>query len=179
LVRVFHWGLVACVLAAYLAEDEALELHTWAGYGALALVGARLVWGFVGTGHARFADFVRGPRATLGYLRDELAGRARRYLGHNPAGAAMVLALLAGILATALTGMATLGANELAGPLAPWLAGVSDESAHAIEDVHEAIANLTMLLVPLHLAGVALASWLHRENLVLAMVDGRKREERP
>jgi cytochrome b len=91
----------------------------------------------------------------------------------------MVLALLAGILATALTGMATLGANELAGPLAPWLAGVSDESAHAIEDVHEAIANLTMLLVPLHLAGVALASWLHRENLVLAMVDGRKREERP
>ena len=176
-IRVFHWGLVLSFLVAFLTEDEALGLHTWAGYAALGLIAARLVWGLIGPRHARFSDFVRGPKATLAYLRDEIGGRATRYLGHNPAGAAMVIALLLGVVTTALTGIATLGANELSGPFAPWLGGMSHESAHWLEEVHEFCAYLTLALVPLHLLGVALASRLHRENLVRSMIDGYKRSE--
>lgn len=178
-VRLFHWGLVATVLIAFLTEDDLLGLHTWAGYMVLCLIAARLVWGLIGTRHARFSDFVRGPRVTLAYLRDAIHGRAARYLGHNPAGAVMVLALLVGLVATGISGMAVLGASEMAGPLAPWLQGLSPAAAHDLEEAHEWIANLTLLLIPLHLLGVALASLQHRENLVRAMIDGNKREQRP
>jgi len=176
-VRLFHWGLGAAVLIAFLTEDELLGLHTWAGYTALTLIGARLVWGQIGPRHARWSDFVRGPRATLDYLRDALRGRAARHLGHNPAGGAMVVALLAGVGATAVSGMAVLGAGELAGPLAPYLQGLSSETAHGLEEVHEVIAYATLALIPLHLLGVALASLQHRENLVRGMIDGFKRGE--
>lgn len=177
-IRLFHWGLVAAVLTAFVTEDELLGLHTWAGYTVLGLIGARLIWGLVGARHARFTDFVRGPRATIAYLKDALRGRAARHLGHNPAGAAMVIALLVGLTATAVTGMAVLGASEMAGPLAPYVQGLSPEAAHNLEEAHEVIAYLTLLLVPLHLLGVALASFQHKENLVRAMIDGYKRGER-
>jgi cytochrome b len=176
-VRLFHWGLVASVLIAYFTEDDLLGLHTWAGYTVLGLIGARLLWGLVGSPHARWASFVRGPRATLAYVSDALQGRAARYLGHNPAGAAMVVALLLGLTTTALTGVALLGAGEAAGPLAPYLQGMSPAAAHDLEEIHEWAANLTMLLVPIHLIGVAFASRQHGENLVRAMIDGYKRGE--
>ena len=177
-VRLFHWSLVAAVLTAYFTEDDFLGLHTWAGYTVLGLIGARLLWGLVGSPHARWSDFVRGPCATWAYLSDTLRGRAARYLGHNPAGGAMVVALLLGLTATALTGVAALGAGEAAGPLAPYLQGLSPEVAHDLEELHEWIANLTMLLIPVHLIGVAFASRQHGENLVRAMIDGYKRGER-
>jgi cytochrome b len=177
-VRLFHWGLVAAVLTAYFTEDDLLGLHTWAGYTVLGLIGARLLWGLVGSPHARWASFVRSPHTTLAYLSDALHGRAARYLGHNPAGGAMVVALLLGLTATAITGVAVLGAGEAAGPLAPYLQGISPEAAHDLEEVHEWIANLTMLLIPVHLIGVAFASRQHGENLVRAMIDGYKRGER-
>ncbi len=177
-VRLFHWSLVAAVLTAYFTEDDLLGLHTWAGYTVLALIGARLLWGLVGPHHARWSSFVRGPRATLAYLADALRGQAARHLGHNPAGAVMVLALLTGLIVTSVTGLAVLGAGEGAGPLAPYLLGLSAEAAHDLEEIHEWVANLTMLLVPLHLLGVALASRQHGENLVRAMIDGYKRGER-
>lgn len=179
LVRLFHWSLVAAVLIAFVTEDELLGLHLAAGYTVLALIGLRLVWGLVGPRHARWSDFVRGPRATLAYLMDALKGRAARHLGHNPAGAAMVLALLLGLTATALSGMAVLGASELSGPLAPYLRELSPWATHRLEEVHEVVANLTLLLIPLHLLGVAFASLQHRENLVRAMIDGTKRREQP
>ena len=97
-VRLFHWSLVVAVLTAYFTEDDLLGLHTWAGYTVLALIGARLLWGLVGPHHARWSSFVRGPRATLAYLADALRGQAARHLGHNPAGAVMVLALLTGTI---------------------------------------------------------------------------------
>jgi cytochrome b len=177
LVRLFHWSLAAAVLIAFLTEDEQIDLHLIAGYSVLALIGFRLVWGLVGPRHARWSDFVRGPRATLAYLKDALRGRAARHLGHNPAGAAMVVALILGLTATALSGLAVLGASELSGPLAPYLMGLSPRAAHGLVELHEVVANLTLLLVPLHLLGVALASWQHRENLVRAMIDGTKLEE--
>ena len=178
LVRLFHWSLAAAVLIAFITEDELLGLHLIAGYTVLGLIAFRLLWGLTGPRHARWSDFLRGPRATLAYLKDALRGHAARHLGHNPAGAAMVVALLLGLTATALSGMAVLGASELSGPLAPYLQGLSPQVAHGLEEVHEVVANLTLLLIPLHLLGVALASWQHRENLVRAMIDGQKRRER-
>lgn len=174
LVRIFHWGLAGAVLIAFVTEDELLGLHTWAGYTVLGLIAVRVLWGLIGTPHARFADFVRGPRATLAYLRDILRGRPARYLGHNPAGAAMALALMLGFAATGVTGLMVLGAGEMAGPLAPWMSGLSSGAAHDLKEIHEALAWGTVFLVPLHLIGVAMASLTHKENLVRAMLDGYK-----
>lgn len=178
-VRLFHWGLAGAVLIAFATEDELLGLHTWAGYTVLALIGARLIWGLIGPSHARWLDFVRGPRATLAYLGTVLRGHPARYLGHNPAGAAMVVALLLGATATAVTGLAVLGAGEFAGPLAPLMQGVSARGAHELKEVHEFLAYATLMLVPLHLLGVFLASLQHRENLIRGMIDGYKRDEVP
>jgi cytochrome b len=176
-VRLFHWALGAAVLVAFLTEDELLELHTWAGYTVLALIGARLVWGLIGPRYARWSQFVRGPRVTLGYIWDALHGRAARYLGHNPAGGAMVVALLVGLAATAISGLAVLGAGEFAGPLAPYLEGVSARTAHDLKEVHEFFAYATLILIPLHVLGVLLSSLEHRENLVRGMIDGYKRAD--
>lgn len=175
LVRVFHWSLAGAFATAYIVEDHALGIHVWAGYLALALIGIRLVWGLIGTRHARFGDFVRGPRQVLAYLKDLFSLRAPRYLGHNPAGGAMILLLLASVLATALTGMALYGAEEFAGPLAPMMRGLPGDWGEGLEEAHEVLANATLVLVGLHLLGVAVASLLHRENLVTAMITGVKR----
>jgi len=156
-VRFFHWGLAVAVLIAFLTEDDLQGLHNWAGYTVIGLIAARILWGIIGPRHARFSDFVRGPRATLAYLKDILGGHPARYLGHNPAGAAMAVALIGGVIATALTGVATLS-NE------GW------------EDIHEVIAYATLCLIPLHLLGVLLASRQHNENLIRGMIDGYKRK---
>ena len=176
-VRLFHWGLGAAVLICFLTEDELLGLHTFAGYTVLTLIGARLIWGLIGPRHARWSSFVRGPRATLAYLGEILRGHPRRFLGHNPAGAAMAVALITGFGLTAVTGLMVLGAGELAGPLAPYMLDFSAESAHDLKEVHEFLAWATLALVPLHLLGVALSSLQHRENLVRGMIDGYKRNE--
>ena len=178
LVRIFHWGLAAAVLVAFLTEDDDLDLHVAAGYTVLTLIGVRLVWGLIGPRHARWSDFVRGPRATLAYLGQVLRGHPARYLGHNPAGAAMAVALILGFGLTAVTGLAVLGAGELSGPLAPYMLGWSAREAHALKEVHEFLAWATLALVPLHLVGVALASLQHRENLIRGMIDGYKRNEK-
>ncbi len=156
-VRFFHWGLAVAVLIAFLTEDELQGLHDWAGYTVIGLIAARILWGVIGPRHARFSDFVRGPRATLAYLKDILRGHPARYLGHNPAGAAMAVVLIGGLIATALTGVATLS-NE------------------GMEDIHEVIAYATLCLIPLHLLGVVVASRQHDENLVRGMIDGYKRK---
>lgn len=162
-VRAFHWSLVAVFAMAWLTADEWDSVHNWSGYAAVALVFARLVWGGVGSKYARFVNFVRSPAAALGYLGDVIGGRQKRYLGHNPAGAAMILALLAGILGLGLTGwMMTLDAYGGAA----WL-----------EETHEILANGMLVLAVLHVAGVALTSLSHKENLVRSMITGRKRTE--
>jgi cytochrome b len=177
LVRIGHWTLVAAFFTAYLVEDDFLSVHVWAGYVLASVVAFRMLWGLIGTRHARFADFVRGPRAVLGYFRDALAQRGPRYLGHNPAGGAMVLALLVCLTVTAVSGLGLYGVEEGAGPLAGWIAEGRHEDAW--EEVHEVFANLSLLLVILHVAGVAFSSVMHRENLVRAMITGRKRTTVP
>ncbi len=175
LVRLLHWGLAASFLVAYLSEDDRLTLHSYAGYALLGLIAMRLVWGLIGSRHARFHDFVTPPTQALAYLGDALRLRARRYLGHNPAGGAMVVALLLCLSLTGLSGVMLLGAAEFSGPLAEALRGLPPGWLDPLEEAHEFLANLSLLLVVLHLGGVALASVQHRENLVRAMFTGYKR----
>jgi len=99
-VRIFHWGLVTAFVVAWISAEEWDDLHEAAGYLVMGLVAFRLVWGVIGSSHARFIDFVRSPPAVLGFLRETLRFRAPRYLGHNPAGGAMVVALLVALLIT-------------------------------------------------------------------------------
>lgn len=160
-VRIFHWSLAALFAAAFMTGDEIEWLHVGIGYAIGALVAARLVWGVIGTRHARFASFVRQPRVVFAYLRDVALLRAPRYLGHNPAGGAMIVALLALLAATGFTGY-------LMTTDAYW-------GSKALEKVHEAFANLTIATVVVHVLGVLVASLEHRENLIRAMFTGRKR----
>jgi len=175
LVRIFHWSLVIAFSTAYASAEEWLTVHTWAGYAVLGLIGFRLVWGLVGSRHARFGDFVTSPRAALAYAREVLLLRARRYIGHNPAGGLMVVLLLAALLATGASGLAVYGIEEHAGPLAGWADGIGHAQGEWIEEVHEFFANATLFLVFVHVAGVLIESLLHRENLVRSMFTGRKR----
>lgn len=175
LVRAFHWSLVLAFVVAWLSEDELLSVHTTAGYLILGLLGIRVLWGVVGTRHARFSDFVAGPRTVGAYLGDALRLRARRYIGHNPAGGVMILLMLFSLLMTGVFGLAIYGIEEHAGPLAGLFGGIGHDGEEFAEEAHELFANLTLLLVGLHVAGVVFSSLLHAENLVRAMLTGRKR----
>lgn len=158
-VRVFHWATVALVATAFLATDDK-SIHEPVGYIVLALVVARLVWGVVGGRHARFSDFVTGPATVLRYLRDLARGRARRFIGHNPAGGVMVLALLGLLLVVTVSG---------------WLSETDRFfGVEWISNLHHLSAWLLLLLIVCHLAGVFVGSVLHGEKLILAMLTGRK-----
>lgn len=159
-VRLFHWSLALLIALAWLTSDELKNVHQAIGLTIAGLVALRIIWGLVGPRHARFSGFLRGPRATLAYLRRMTDGTEPRYLGHNPAGGIMVVALLMTIGATALTG---------------WLQTTDAFwGSDALEDIHEALATLILVLVAGHLGGVLLASLRHGENLVRAMIDGQK-----
>jgi len=172
-VRIFHWSLVLTFTVAYVTAEDLEVLHNNAGYAVLGLVLLRIIWGLVGTRHARFSDFVYPAAEVRGFLRDTLRRRAQRYLGHNPAGGAMVIVMLLSLIITTVTGIAFYGAEDGAGPLA-MLAGSAEWSREMLEEVHEFFANLTVLLVVVHVIGVVVESRLHDENLVKAMFTGRK-----
>ena len=174
LVRIFHWSLVAAFFTAYISEDDFLLLHTYAGYTVLGLILLRIIWGFVGTRHARFSDFVTSPATAWQYLKDTVLLRARRYLGHNPAGGAMIVLLLLSLLITTFSGIATYGAVESAGPLGNWLGNIGEHGEDLLEEVHEFFANFTVMLVAIHVSGVIIESLIHRENLVRSMLHGYK-----
>jgi cytochrome b len=176
LVRYGHWVLAVAFLVAYLTEDDLLTIHVWAGYVVGIVILVRIVWGLIGTKHARFGDFLYSPRESLAYFFDTLRGRARRYLGHSPTGAPMVFALLVSLALTTGSGLVVYAYDKHAGPLAGMVAADVSESVEDFwEETHEVLANLTLLLVVLHIAGVGLASFSHKENLVRAMVTGKKR----
>jgi cytochrome b len=174
LVRVFHWTLVAAFATAYFTEEDTMSVHLAAGYTVSGLILFRVLWGFIGPRHARFSGFVCRPSAALTYLKETLRGTARRYLGHNPAGGAMVIALLVALTVTVITGFAVYGAHDGLGPFASWLGGSTKEQAHQWEEVHEFMANGTVVLIVFHVIGVVLSSLVHGENLPRAMLTGRK-----
>jgi len=201
-VRVFHWSLVILFTLAYFTGDEENQLHIYSGYAVLGLVLFRILWGFIGTRYARFADFIYKPGSVIEYLKRLKSSSPQRYIGHTPPGGWMILALLASLLLTSVTGLQVYGL-EGNGPLAadattigvisPAYANEDDEDeererGHSEaageqenesdeefwEELHEFFANLTVLLVLLHVAGVVISSRLHGENLVKAMISGRK-----
>jgi len=158
--RLFHWLLAASFAGAFLtAESERWrEIHVMLGYTMLGLVAFRLVWGLVGTRYARFASFAYGPRAVLTYVKSLLSRSPQHYLGHNPAGSWAIYGLLALSALAGASGYATY--NDIGG--------------HAVEEVHEAIANGLLALVMVHVAGVLASSLRHGENLVRSMITGYK-----
>ncbi|MCP5162174.1 MAG: cytochrome b/b6 domain-containing protein [Hahellaceae bacterium] len=176
LVRLFHWFLVGAFFLAYLTEDDFITIHSWAGYTVLGLLVIRIVWGLIGTRHARFSDFVYSPKNILIFLKDTLALRAKRYLGHNPAGGAMVILLMLSLIATTVSGVVLFGVDEGQGPLASWVINHENFWAEMLEEVHEFFANFTLFLVFVHVAGVIVESLIHRENLIGAMFSGNKRK---
>ena len=172
-LRIFHWLLVVGFVVAYLTEDELLTVHVWAGYLVFGLLLFRLVWGFIGNDYARFSNFLCSPVQSIAYIKDLAALKSRRYVGHNPAGSAMIVLLLLALLMTVITGFAVYGADQAAGPLA--FIGSGNEKMW--QEVHEFFANFTVVLVFVHIIGVAVESFIHRENLAKSMWHGFKKPE--
>jgi cytochrome b len=160
-VRIFHWSLVLSFGAAWFTSHSSESIHQWAGYLAGGLVLMRLPWGVVGTRYARFSQFVRNPATVIRYLLAMVGGREARHVGHNPAGGAMVITLMAAMAATALTG---------------WM--MTTDAYFGVRWVgraHDLISHGLLLLILVHVGGVVFASVRHRENLVKAMITGEKR----
>jgi cytochrome b len=201
-IRVAHWLLVLTFAAAYLTgegEEEGATriLHMWSGYAAGVIVVLRVLWGLIGSRHARFSDCIYRPAKVLRYLLALLRGKAYRYIGHSPAGGAMLVALLICLAGTVMTGMVANGdLNDVSLASKPALISTQLRAEHErdaehmrdkvadggrrseksfVDELHTTLANLTLALVVLHVIGVGVASVVHRENLVRAMIDGRKR----
>ena len=207
-VRFFHWSLVIAVISQLATAEDFKTVHVRVGYVIIALLILRIVWGFVGSRYARFKDFIYPPADILAYLKGLLQGRPRHYTGHNPAGGAMVCALLIFLLATTLSGLMTYRAHGK-GPLAlqsrqmvasAWAHDTNhrdedersqhDESNNRAEDrhshgpaearinfwkdIHESLVGISLTLIVLHICGVIASSYVHRENLILAMITGKK-----
>lgn len=165
LVRVLHWTLVASVASAWYTRTGFGHWHEWIGYVSLVVIAARTLWGAAGTRYARFRQFVRAPAVGLRYAALALRGGAPRYIGHNPLGGWMVLALILTVLVVGGTG---------------WLYTTDAYWGEAwLEALHDASAKLLLVLVALHVSGVIATSLLQRENLVAAMIHGRKAPPRP
>jgi cytochrome b len=207
LIRIGHWTLVIAFFTAYFTEDDFMSLHAWAGYIVGMYLLMRIVWGFVGVKYARFSNFIYSPAKIFGYLKNLIARNPQHYIGHNPAGGAMVIALLVSLVGTTLTGMKLYEVEENKGPFAITaqqaqiqIQSVSlmaeakaedddeDEESKVInnghnidkqaeefwEELHELFANLTLLLVFLHVSGVIVSSIIDKEKLVKAMITGKK-----
>lgn len=163
-VRLFHWSTVVLFFTTFLSPDYKW-LHEPLGYTLLALVMMRIVWGVIGSRYARFSAFVTAPSTVLRYLRQIRHGDAPRYLGHNPAGGAMILALIGMILLVCISG---------------WMTETDRWFGIAwVNHLHHISAKLLLILVGVHVAGVVVSSWMHHENLVRAMITGRKKVEPP
>jgi cytochrome b len=180
LVRIFHWSLVASVISAYLSVNAWFAMHIWSGYAVTGLVAFRLVWGFVGTEHARFRDFVFSPATVIAYLKEMLSMHPTRFIGHSPASGAMVVALLISLVAIMLSGMTLYAVAEHSGPFASLelgIIGAISTSKYFWRDLHGFFVNFTLLLAFVHIGSVVVSSFAHGENLPRAMITGKKRKE--
>lgn len=161
IVRIGHWLLALSVAAAWLTREGWSTTHEIVGYVALAIVGVRVTWGFVGPVRARFSDCVRSPLATLRYVGKAIHLNEPRYVGHNPIGAWMILGLLLVTAATSASG---------------WLYTTDRYwGVEWVENLHSTLANILLAFATLHVAGILMASFRHRENLIGSMLHGRKR----
>jgi cytochrome b len=204
-IRIFHWTLLACYAIAFISSENIMKLHVFFGYSVLFLVLFRILYGFVGKKYARFSDFLYRPAQIAAYLKGLLIGRPKHYMGHNPAGGLMIVILLLSLLSLALTGLKAYGVkghgpfakNEISF-MTNAFADSDDKKNHDEHDsrkrrsqknhrteknekdefwevVHETIAYFTLFLVSIHILGVLVSSLVDRENLIKAMITGRKR----
>jgi len=173
-VRIFHWSLVTLFIAAYVTNllgPNYFNYHLWAGYGIIVLVVFRILWGFVGTYHARFFNFVRTPVATTKYALSVLKKKDVHYLGHNPLGAVMVVALLLAILVQAVTGLFS---NDEIINLGPLYGYINDELSLKLTSIHRQLFYWIAGAIFLHIAAVLFHVWFKRDNIVKAMFTGKK-----
>lgn len=175
LVRIFHWTLVITFFIDYFTEENLLTLHVWAGYILLSMLAIRIIWGFSGTQYARFSNFVVSPSVAYLYLKDTLYLRAKRFLGHNPAGGFMIVVMLILLVFTGISGLMLYGADQHAGPLASLFRASGKEWEEPLKMIHEFFANFMLVLVIIHIAGVVVESKIHNENLARAMLTGFKK----
>lgn len=173
--RLFHWALVLLVAVGLITGNiggvQGMDIHMLAGYGVLALLGFRFVWGFVGSRHSRFSDFVAGPKRVIAYARELLSGAHKPALGHNPLGGWSVMALLTSLFVQAATGLCANDDILTEGPLA---ARVGKTLSNALTEVHEINANVLYVLIGVHLAAIIFYALVQRENLVRPMITGWK-----
>ena len=204
-VRTFHWSLVTLFIVSYFTGEEEHWVHVYSGYVILTLLTLRILWGFIGSKYARFSNFIYPPGKVAGYLRSLMTGdKSERYLGHNPAGGLMFLAMIVMLVSIGFSGLKLYAIEEGKGPLADNYSLVifnpayaepdeqvkysehdedewkqeddhEDEEAEGYwEDVHEASVNFMILLIMLHLGGVFLSGRRHQESLVKGMLTGYK-----
>jgi cytochrome b len=203
-IRVFHWTLVGCCTLAFISSENIPRLHVIFGYSVLSLVIFRIFYGLVGTQYARFSDFLYPPVQIADYLKGLVIGRPKHYIGHNPAGGVMIVFLLLSLLSLTLTGLKAYGVKGHGPLAEHEISFISkafadsdekgefdhhkgssrvgkdfqraeeNEKDEFWEDLHETIAYFTLFLVSIHIAGVLLSSIVHRENLIKAMITGRK-----
>jgi len=200
-IRLFHWSLVALFLTSYISGENEFGFHVYSGYAIITLLLLRIIWGVMGSSHARFTDFVKRPATVLTYLKTIAQGNPKRYLGHNPAGGAMIVALILAFSLTAFSGLKLYGIEEGEGPFAVTYSktqvaetdseyqdddqdedehhhGSSSHQQEADEEfweaIHETGVSTIWLLVILHVLGVVIASRQHGESLVKAMISGYK-----
>jgi cytochrome b len=206
-VRIFHWSLVAGVIIQLVTAEAFNSVHVKVGILIVVLLVLRIIWGFVGSIHARFADFSYSPKEVITYLKGLLKGRPEHYIGHNPAGGVMVFAMLFVLALTTVTGLLTYGAKSNGALSLLPMKLVSDasadenhegknslshpeidaqmhqkqtsarEKAHFWKEIHEFAGGIIIFLVILHVCGVIASSYLHKENLILAMITGNKKSK--
>jgi cytochrome b len=173
-VRVMHWTLVLAVAGAWASQKlpgDWFKYHVWCGYTVLVVAVTRIVWGFIGTRHARFANFVKGPAAVVGYARALIRGVGTGVTGHNPLGALMVLALLAMLLAQAVTG---LFANDEISNSGPLFGYVSVDRSNALTSLHSTLANILLAAISLHVLAAFAYLFIKRDDLIRPMFTGRR-----
>jgi cytochrome b len=189
-VRLFHWSLVIVFIIAYLSGGDVSDIHIYTGYIILVLVIFRIIWGFIGTQHARFKDFIYPPCEITNHAKGLFRGKVKTYRGHNPLGGLMVLALLFTLIITIVSGLKVY-AEEGYGPLSKSNTGYFISFANASnpdanndedsdeeewwEEVHEFFSNLMIVLIAFHILGVIVSSKIENENLIKAMITGYKK----
>jgi cytochrome b len=174
--RLFHWLLVLSFIAAYFTSEFHLGfLHYLIGYLLCLLFLARLLWGFTGNRYARFKSFIFSPQETLAYIRSMRQNNLIHYYGHNPAGALMVFTVMALLLFIFMTGLITLAVIDFEGPLLFLANYLDDETSYAFRHLHGWLIDIALVVIPLHVLGVFVGCFQHKENLVRAMITGNKK----
>jgi cytochrome b len=177
LIRLFHWLLAACFLVAYVVEDDMLNLHVLAGSIIFGLIIFRLIWGFMGTEHSRFVDFICSFKQIIQHLRDLVRMRPAQHTGHTPVGGVMIFLLLFGLLILTLNGVMLYALEGALLPFAGLMTGVDLDTTILIEHIHGWAADLLVLFILFHVAGVLFESLLQKQNLIRAMITGYKKEK--